>query len=386
MEGRALVMLARIGNEARTYAWGLPGGISELLAMPQNEGTEAELWLGAHPLSPSRVLTPVGFSSLMEWETSSGRVLPFLFKVLAAAEPLSLQVHPAHDQARGGFEREQTIGVPLGEPRRNYKDPHAKPELIVAVRDGFEALCGFRAVEDVRRDLARLGVLAEESEPIEHLSALVAVADIAPAVEWMLSGEPLAIRLIVVLREVLSQVPGEFTVARRLLKRYPTDPGVAVSLMLNHVVLNAGEALWLAPGTIHAYLCGIGIELMGPSDNVLRGGLTVKHVDVPELLSVLDFSSGPPPRLHPVQEGEFVRAYLPSTLPSGQGVDFWLREVTGPCELRTAGPAILLVLEGEYLVEAHGAAETARRGDALFCPEAGVLSFAGEGRAFVAAT
>lgn len=189
-----------------------------------------------------------------------------------------------------------------------------------------------------------------------------------------------------VLREVLSQVPREFTVARRLLERYPTDPGVAVSLMLNHVVLSAGEALWLAPGTIHAYLCGVGIELMGPSDNVLRGGLTAKHVDVPELLSVLDFSSGPPPRLHPVQEGEFVRAYLPSTLPSGQGVDFWLREVTGPCELRTAGPAILLVLEGEYLVEAHGAAETARRGDALFCPEAGVLSFAGEGRAFVAAT
>lgn len=151
-----------------------------------NEGPEAELWLGAHPLSPSRVLTPGGFSSLMEWETSSGRVLPFLFKVLAAAEPLSLQVHPAHDQARHGFEREQTIGVPLGEPTRNYKDPHAKPELIVAVRDGFEALCGFRVIEDVRSDFARLGVVAEDGEPIEHLSSLVAAGDIAPAVEWVL--------------------------------------------------------------------------------------------------------------------------------------------------------------------------------------------------------
>lgn len=344
------------------------------------------MWLGSHPLSPSRLSDPMDFDTLDQWERRAGHRLPFLLKVLAAAEPLSLQVHPSVTQAVEGHTREQDTGVPLPARGRNYKDPCAKPELIVAVRDGFEALCGFRPVEALTSLIARLESDVASKDPFIVWGSLVAEAGLEPTLEWLLSGDPLVARLMAGLASLVEEQPINLAVARKLLERYPNDPGVAVSLMLNHVVLGQGEALWLAAGTIHAYLSGVGIELMGPSDNVLRGGLTMKHVDVPELLKVLDFEAGPPPHLVPVEEGPNVRAYIPSTLLSGQGVEFWLREVTGDAQVQTPGPAILLVISGQFEVSVGDTGETVGRGESLFCRDSGVISFKGSGRAFIAAT
>lgn len=379
-------VLSRIGNAPRRYPWGIPGGISELLGWPDCEVPEAELWLGSHPLSPSRLSTPIDFETLEQWEDRAGKRLPFLLKVLAAAEPLSLQVHPSTSQAREGHEREQASGIPLESRGRNYKDPHAKPELIVAVHGGFEALCGFRPLEEVISAVAELELVAIDKVPLAHWRSLVTGVGLAPAVEWLLSGDPLVGRLLAELSRLVEGHPPDFAVLRKLLKCYPHDPGVAVSLMLNHVVLQEGEALWLAAGTIHAYLGGVGIELMGPSDNVLRGGLTAKHVDVSELLRVLDFGSGPPPHLAPIEEGPNVRAYLPSTHPSGGGVEFWLREVTGEAQVETSGPSILIVIAGQFEVAAHGSSEGVQRGEAIFCADPGVITLKGSGRAYIAAT
>lgn len=379
-------VLSRIENAPRRYPWGIPGGISELLGWQECEVPEAELWLGSHPLSPSRLSTPIDVETLEEWEDRAGKRLPFLLKVLAAAEPLSLQVHPSTSQAREGHEREQASGIPMDSRGRNYRDPHAKPEMIVAVRDGFEALCGFRPSEEVIKAVVTLEAGAVDTAPFTHWRSLITDGALALAVEWLLSSDPLVGRLMAELGRLVDGPSAGLAVVRRLLERYPSDPGVAVSLMLNHVVLQEGEALWLAAGTIHAYLGGVGIELMGPSDNVLRGGLTTKHVDVNELLRVLDFAAGPPPHLVPIEEGPNVRAYLPSTHPSGGDVAFWLREVTGEAQVETSGPAILIVIAGQFEVEAHGSSECVQRGEAIFCADPGVITLKGSGRAYIAAT
>ena len=384
--GSGMSVLSRIENAPRRYPWGIPGGISELLGWPDCDLMEAELWLGSHSLSPSRLSTPISFETLEQWERQAEQRLPFLFKVLAAAEPLSLQVHPSSSQARDGHRREQASGIPLKARGRNYKDAHAKPEMIVAVRDGFEALCGFRPPEEVIEAVAVLESGADDKAPFACWRSLITGVGLASGVEWLLSGDPLVGRLMAELGRLADRPSADLAVARRLLERYPSDPGIAVSLMLNHVVLQEGEALWLAAGTIHAYLGGVGVELMGPSDNVLRGGLTAKHIDVPELLKVLDFGAGPPPYLVPIPEGPNVRSYLPSTHSSGRDVEFWLREVTGDAQVRTSGPAILLVIAGDFEVGTSEETEILRRGEALFCSDAGDLTFKGSGRAFIAAT
>ncbi len=307
-------------------------------------------------------------------------------KVLAAAEPLSLQVHPSRDQAEEGYLREQASGVPLGSSHRNYKDAHAKSEMIVALRDGFEALCGFRPLVQVDSLLGEIAERVPDRSPVDRWRAVVVDEGLEAAVTWLLSGEPMVERVLHGLRIALVEPPSGLAAMKTVIERYPSDSGAALSLMLNHVVLAAGEALWLAAGTPHAYLSGVGIELVGPSDNVLRGGLTAKHVDVPELLSVLQHKAGPPAFLVPEPEGAYVKAYMPASHPSGRDIDFWLREVTGDAQIRTSGPAIILVLDGEFRIIFGDEVETVRRGESVFCPDAGTVAFGGSGRSFIAAT
>ena len=147
-----------ITNTPRDYAWGMPDGVSRALGWRPSGGPEAELWLGAHPLSPSRAAGDAPWRDLAEWERDAGTPLPFLMKVLSAASNLSLQAHPTTAQAREGFAREEAAGVPLEAAERNYKDPHAKPEIIVAIDDGFEALCGFRPAGETAAAIDRLGI------------------------------------------------------------------------------------------------------------------------------------------------------------------------------------------------------------------------------------
>jgi mannose-6-phosphate isomerase len=280
-------MFVEITNEPRDYAWGSPTLIPELLGVAPTGRPQAELWLGTHPGSPARLAGRDGDLREVAGE------LPFLLKILAAAAPLSLQVHPTTAQAQDGFARENAAGIPIDARHRTYKDPHAKPEMLYALSDEFRALCGFRPVAETRAllDGARAGLLA----------ALRTDADIPAVFAWLLSGHPDVAAVVDEVTTIARDAAGEaWATVRWLAEHYPGDPGVAISLLLNTVVLTRGEALYLPAGNIHAYLSGLGVELMGPSDNVLRCGLTPKHVDVTELVRVVDFTPTVEPRLAPV--------------------------------------------------------------------------------------
>lgn len=299
--------IALLDNPTLHYAWGSETAIPELLGRPNPSRTPwAEMWMGAHPKAPSRVMGRTGVASLPELvrrnpEAVLGKTVsqrfggrfPFLFKVLAAARPLSIQAHPGRVQAREGFDRENRQGISLDAPNRNYRDPNPKPECICALST-FHGLCGFRppaemadafsaVVHSPAEAVRALGILSEAAGeegirrffgflmdlPRDRKAAMVQAAlDRArkresedPALAWVV----------------------------RLADAYPGDIGVLAPLMLHVVRLEPGEAMFLPPGQLHAYMEGLGIELMADSDNVLRGGLTAKHVDVGELLRVLTF-------------------------------------------------------------------------------------------------
>ncbi|MEV6813442.1 mannose-6-phosphate isomerase, class I, partial [Micromonospora sp. NPDC051296] len=279
----------------KDYAWGSRSAIAELQGRSvPSDGPEAELWLGAHPGAPAAVerdgarvaLTDVLAAAPGDWLGQPvldrfGPRLPFLLKVLAAEAPLSLQAHPDAEQARVGYagENVRTDG------HRNYVDPFHKPELLVALGP-MEALCGFRDPAISAAVLAGLGV--PELRPV--LDALGAgPAGLAEAVRLLLAW-PAAERagLVAAVRAAAVAGPAADLVAL-LAEAYPADPGVLVALLLNQVRLAPGEAIWMPAGNLHAYLRGTGVEVMAASDNVLRGGLTAKHVDVAELLRVLRF-------------------------------------------------------------------------------------------------
>ena len=280
-------MFVAITNTPRDYAWGSTTAIPSLLGMPVTGLPQAELWLGTHPGSPAR--TPTG--SLADIAR-----LPFLLKVLAAAAPLSLQAHPTIAQAVAGFARENAAGVPLDAPNRNYRDELHKPEILFALSP-FRALCGFRPAAETRAALERL--LAEvpgDAVLISWLNRLGDDDDIRSTFEWLLSRGSGVSEMLTSLVAAAALVDGEhYALIAELAAAYPGDPGIAISLMLNLVTLSPGEVLYLPAGNIHTYIEGVGIELMAASDNVLRGGLTPKHVDVAELLSVLDFEPLPVP-------------------------------------------------------------------------------------------
>ncbi|MCE9515846.1 MAG: mannose-6-phosphate isomerase, class I [Mycobacterium sp.] len=295
----------------RTYAWGSRTAIAELTGRPAPAAhPEAELWLGAHPGDPALLDTPDGKASLLEAirddpdgqlgpavRTRFGDVLPFLVKVLAAGEPLSLQAHPSARQAVEGYEREDRIGLPLSSPLRNYRDRNHKPELLVALSD-FEALAGFRPAA---RSVALLRALAVPA--LDPYIALLDDASDAAGLRalfttWITAPQPDIDTLIsAVLEAAVSYIRSgakEFVTEAQMVlelgERYPGDAGVLAALLLNRISLSPGQGIFLAAGNLHSYLRGVGMEVMANSDNVLRGGLTPKHVDVAELLRVLDFT------------------------------------------------------------------------------------------------
>ena len=322
-------MFVEITNEPRDYAWGSTTLIPHLLGTAPDGRPQAEIWLGTHPGSPTRV---AGTDEPLRATTGE---LPFLLKILAAGSPLSLQAHPTTAQAEDGFARENAAGIPLDAPERNYKDPFAKPEMVYALSDEFRAQCGLRPVAETRAvlDAAAPGLLPE----------LRSDADIRPLFEWLLSGDP-AVAAVV---EEISSIDAEgesWRTVRGLVAAYPGDPGIAISLLLHPVVLRRGEALYLPAGNIHAYQEGLGIELMGPSDNVLRCGLTPKHVDVPELLRIVDFTPVADPRIAP-QTADGLTVFAPA------GAGWELVESRGARELDAGAPELLVVLEGSAAAE-----------------------------------
>lgn len=373
--------LTSITNTPRNYAWGKPGGIATALGQPPTDEPEAEFWLGAHSLSPSRAIDPTDWRDLAQWQESTGRELGFLLKLLAAAAPLSLQAHPNPQQARAGYAREEAAGLAATDPTRNYKDPHAKPELVVALEDGYEALCGFRPVSET---LAFLDRLPDVPGVQTWRRRLGGPGGLKAALDWLLSDDAEVAELVSGLTAQAALRPDELGLVNRLASFYPGDHGIAVAQLLNHVVLAKGEALWLPAGNIHAYLQGLGVELMGPSDNVLRGGLTPKHVDSTELLAILDFTTGHPPRLAPVELAPNVVTYRPATMPSGAGIPFELLNITGPATVRLASASVGLVTSGFFTAQLPDDRHDLARGAAFFIDDASTLTLNGTGEIFIA--
>lgn len=288
-------------NTIQEYAWGSPDLIPRLLGLPNPERIpKAELWMGAHPKAPSEVIVdgraqpldalidrrPVPV--LGHAATRFGNRLPFLFKLLAAGQPLSIQAHPSIAQAREGFERENRAGIPLDAPHRNYRDANHKPEILCALTR-FWALCGFRAPHTIGRFLAEIcpETLAkprrelEQGQPLRDFFA--GLLALEPAMRDAIIAEALP------RAEARRHDAPEYDWVARIHRHYPNDIGILAPAILNLIQLQPGEAIFTEAGVMHAYLEGLGIELMANSDNVLRGGLTAKHIDIPELLRVVRF-------------------------------------------------------------------------------------------------
>lgn len=348
-------MFVPIANEPRDYAWGSSTLLASYLGRDASGGPEAELWLGAHAGSPAVVTDGphAGTDLGAAIEAEGGRQPGMLLKVLAAAQPLSLQAHPDADRARAGFEREDAAGIARDAPDRNYRDPHPKPEIIVAVTP-FEALSGFRPTAEATAVAAALREADDRTRPLlEHVVA-------GDALPWLLSGgpevAPLVDAVVAIAPRLARSHPVEADTVARLAATHPGDPGILVALLLNRVSLAPGEALFLPAGNLHAYLSGLGMELMGPSDNVLRGGLTPKHVDVAELLAVVDPTPLADPRL-PAEPIEGATAYRPAA-------PFELRRVSGAHEV-AGGRGLLLVVSGGTAT-VDGRAHRLRRADAAW--------------------
>ncbi|GAB3669404.1 mannose-6-phosphate isomerase, class I [Actinocorallia lasiicapitis] len=382
-------VLYRLDNVIRPYDWGSRTVLAELFGRPvPSDRPEAELWIGAHPGAPSRL--PDGSTLLDLCAGDAERVLgpdrdrlPFLLKILAVERPLSIQVHPDDVQAAAGFARENAAGVPVGDPKRSYHDDWPKPELVYAVTP-FTALCGFRDPAD---SAALLDGLSAGPGPL-----LAGIADVLRSdglreavtrlCEWPEADRPALVAEVV---EATPADPDEpaYVWARRIAAEYPTDPGVVTSLLLNLLTLAPGEAMFARARTLHAYLQGTGVEIMACSDNVLRGGLTPKHIDLPELLAVTRFEPSPPDRV----DG----AELPNgeTLYEAPVRQFQLtRLAAGPdsVEVPAPGPGAILCTEGGLTVARDGSTETITPGQAVFVPRAGgPVRISGSGIGFRAA-
>ncbi|KAA1432989.1 mannose-6-phosphate isomerase, class I [Mycolicibacter arupensis] len=394
--------MEQLHGAIRTYAWGSRTAIAEFTGRPVPAAhPEAELWLGAHPGDPACLETDTGEVSLLNVLTQDpegqlgsvaqarfGDRLPFLVKVLAADEPLSLQAHPSAMQAIEGYEREERLGVAVSSPIRNYRDTSHKPELLVALQP-FEALAGFRPVARTIELLRALAV--SDLDPFIALLGGQSGSDSAPAqsdadglralfTTWITAPQPdLDVLVPAVLEgaiQYLSSDAGEFSAEAKTVlelgERYPGDAGVLASLLLNRVTLAPGEAIFVSAGNLHTYLHGVGLEVMANSDNVLRGGLTPKHVDVPELLRVLDFTPTTEEALRPATYTDGLE--LVYQTPAEEFAlsrltvdgDHLGHEVDAPA--RHEGPQILLCTEGSITVHAKSKTLTLHRGESAWVP------------------
>nr|XP_061812201.1 mannose-6-phosphate isomerase-like [Nerophis lumbriciformis] len=383
--------IRKLRNPIQNYAWGSRTAIAGLLgnAAPSPE-PQAELWMGDHPRAPSEVEDGAGWRALdvairetpEELVGRSEGGLPFLFKVLAAAEPLSIQAHPDASQAKAGFARDNAAGLALDAASRSYRDAHAKPEILYAL-EPFWVMRGFRPPDEIRQLLEAAGLTA-----LLPSAALLDGKDPAMALEafyraWWHLPEPATRAVLDQLVPVAGRLHGDsaWPWVGRLARAYPGDRGLLSPLLLNVFELAPGEALFTGPGVLHAYLDGVGLELMGSSDNVLRGGLTGKHVDVDGLLDILRFA----PQSVELLAAEQVDPQL-QRIRSPDGrlmLDRWQPGSAGAVAEPLGGGEILLCTEGAGGLAVAGAPHRPfRRGEAFFVP-ASVKSYTVQGETVV---
>lgn len=377
----------QLTNTIRHYPWGSRTVIPELLGEPSPAPEPfAELWMGAHPDAPSRLSDGRGLDAAIAAEPDRllgpvvrhrfGDRLPFLMKVLAAETPLSLQAHPTTAQAEVGFAAEEAAGIPKDDPTRTFKDPHHKPEILLAMTP-VEALCGFRPVEESLHCLAKL-----QLPELKPTIAALARGGLQVAIPQLLA---LSVRRRESLVTAVSAKAATFVAAHdpefintyrwaaSLADTYPGDIGVVISLLCNHLTLVPGEAVFLPAGNLHAYLSGAGVEVMASSDNVLRGGLTSKHVDLAALVEVLDFTDGKVPVIRPVLGPGGLRYPVPV-----EDFDLTRCELGADAgSLRMPGPQVLLCTEGTAELGTDDGELVLRQGESAFVPAGVPLSAQG---------
>ncbi|MDX3134996.1 mannose-6-phosphate isomerase, class I [Streptomyces europaeiscabiei] len=375
----------RLDNTVRPYAWGSTTAIPQLLGVAPTGEPQAEMWMGAHPGAPSRTgrgpLTEV-IDEGPDRELGSRTVarfgprLPFLLKLLAAGAPLSLQVHPDLEQAREGYEDEERRGIPIDAGHRNYKDANHKPELICALTE-FDGLCGFRAPLQAADLLAALDV--DSLKPyVDLLHAHPEEAALREVLTAVLSADPEDMsHTVTEAADACARLGGAHAPYADIAHHYPGDPGVIAAMLLNHVRLQPGEALFLGAGIPHAYLNGLGVEIMANSDNVLRCGLTPKHVDVPELLRIVRFEATDPGVLRPEASPDGEEVYE-TPIDEFRLSRFVLPEATAPHDLTRATPQILLCTAGSVRAGEH----TLAPGESVFVPADEKAEVSGPGTLF----
>lgn len=280
--------MLRLRNGVQNYAWGSPDAIPRFLGERPDGEAVAEVWIGTHPLQPSTAVDANGAAKPLSDVAGD---LPFMLKVLAADQPLSLQVHPSKSQAEEGYDDEEHAGIALDAPHRVYKDANHKPEMVYALST-FDSLIGFRPTVEILRVLAPLGTPLTQ-RIVEDLRADPGFAGIVRRLEWLLSQKitPAEVGEVVGACRALGRmgldIKRAYSTAVEIAEHYPDDVGVIISLMLNRITLQPGEAAFLGAGIIHAHLKGLCLEVMASSDNVLRAGLTTKHIDPVGLVKCL---------------------------------------------------------------------------------------------------
>ena len=377
----------RLINPVKAYAWGDSRFIQDLLGLVQKP--LAELWMGAHPGDPSRILLGDQEQTLNKYLAQNQQQdLPFLFKVLAAGSPLSIQVHPSQSKARAGFARENKLGLALDDPLRNYKDPNHKPEMLLALTE-FEALCGFREYNEISTLLQLFGL--DEQLPagvsfVRKPSADTLSSLICQLLELNASSRTNLIKTA--LEADLRSAPNAEqalelqAVCHYLNTHHPGDAGCLFPIFLHYLRLSPDEAIFISEGVPHAYLKGAGLELMASSDNVLRGALTPKHIDVDELMQVCSFEPQSIPKVRPSLTSPDFQLYSP---PADEFELMLIHEADFALQPNPQA-RIVLCLSGTYVLIDAESELVIQKGESVFLGAGEEVHIEGDGSLAVAGT
>ena len=382
-------MLVKLMNQPMDYAWGSIDLIPDYFSVAATGKPMAEIWFGTHDGSPTEVVgSNKSLQATLQELGKSGR-LPFLLKILAAGAPLSIQAHPNPAQAVEGFARENAAGIPITAANRNYKDDLAKPELIVSLTERFDALVGFSSPALIKEKFAELQEVSTSSKLSEVLTRWVKWLDEQGGVRKVfldaLTSADCNEVFISDLIDSAEQCPALVDLVVHLAEHHGKDRGIATALLMNHLSLNRGEGVFVPAGMPHAYLSGLGVEVMLASDNVLRGGLTPKHIDVEELTKVLVFESTDPQL---VRTKTLAVGFEKFDLPTPE-FDFYRASVSSTnllADLNLPGDAIVLCTEGSVaLSNSQEERQVLNNGEAAFMAgDARSFSLTGNGSVFIA--
>ena len=352
--------------QLKHYDWGIPGALSHALGREPSGFPEAEIWWGNHPLAECEISTPEGVEDFPTWLENSGTAFPLLVKILAAERPLSIQVHPSQRCAELGFNREEAAGIPLDSPQRTYKDRSAKPELVIALSDDFVGLSGFADEAPVNERLARwlsagaphrlaemFGPAAADPREASRLvtEELYGHSEVVLELEqWLASVIPSRLE---------SKTAAEVKLLQQVSAAHPGDPGILFVLLMHHVHLKRGEALFVPDGEVHAYIRGFGLEVMLPSDNVVRAGLTSKHKDAESFMELSNFSPTKAPLIVSPRSDSFCDTY------QDFAADFLVHRLSYGAEEFSLASASLCFVESGVALVGNCEETTLHRGDTV---------------------